>query len=303
VEPPTTPDERPSTSLAARLAKRREELERRRHLGLALLTWKRFGEIEGGDLAVLMTLSLFVAMVPLVLMVFSWVTGFRPTANVANVVVRQYDLHGVEATVVRSTFASANAGRANATVFGTLSLLVAGFPAAVAVQKTFARAWRTPNMPLLRSYVRGGVWFVIYLAVYLGGEAVTWTVVGGHMLAFIAVPAGVGLIFLLWMATPHLLLGKELGGWRGLVPTAIAGTVLSLAFRVASSVLMPRWLGSWAIPFGAVGVTLAFLTWVGFLMIGWVMVACFGAVYWERIAPENVVLDVEANGTQAPGPP
>jgi hypothetical protein len=36
--------------------------------------------------------------------------------------------------------------------------------------------------------------------------------------------AEVVLTFLLWLATPHLLLGKDLGGWRGLVPTAIAGT-------------------------------------------------------------------------------
>jgi hypothetical protein len=38
-------DER-SAALAARVAKRREELERSRRLGLALLTWKRFREIE-----------------------------------------------------------------------------------------------------------------------------------------------------------------------------------------------------------------------------------------------------------------
>ncbi len=293
MEPPSASEKPPATTLAARIARRREELERSRRVGLALLTWKRFGEIEGGDLAVLMTLSLFVAMVPLVLMVFSWVAGFSTTASAANIVIRQYDLHGASAIVVRDTFASANAGRTNATVFGTLSLLVAGFPAAVAVQKTFARAWRAPNMPLLRSYLRGGAWFLVYLAVYLGAEAVTWMLVRGQVLAALAIPVGVGLLFLLWMATPHLLLGMDLGGWRGLVPTAIAGTILSVAFRTASSLLMPRWLASWAIPFGAVGVTLAFLTWVGFLMLGWVMVACLGAVYWERIADENVVLEVE----------
>jgi hypothetical protein len=33
---------------------------------------------------------------------------------------------------------------------------------------------------------------------------------------------------------------------------------------------------------------------MGFLMVGWVAVACFGAVYWERIAEADVVLAVEA---------
>jgi hypothetical protein len=291
-----------SASLAAQVAKRRDELERSRRLGLSVLTWKRFREIQGGDLAVIMTLSLFVAMVPLALMTFSWITGFRPSANAADVLIRQYNLHGAVASVVRSTFASANAGRSMATVFGTLSLFVAGFPASVAVQKTFARAWRAPELPLVRSYVRGGAWFVIYLTVCLGVEAVRWTMERGLMLALLAVPIGAGLLLVLWMATPHLLLGKDLGGWRGLLPTALAGTTVSVSFRAASSLLLPRWLASWALPFGAVGVSLAFLTWVGFLMIGWVAVACFGAVYWERVAEEDVVLGLELDETQASNP-
>jgi hypothetical protein len=36
--------------------------------------------------------------------------------------------------------------------------------------------------------------------------------------------AGVVLTFLLWLATPPSAARKDLGGWRGLVPTAIAGT-------------------------------------------------------------------------------
>lgn len=289
-----------SAALGARLSVRREELERSRRLGLMLLTWKRFGEIQGGDLAVLMTLSLFLAIVPLVLMIFSWISGFSPTANVATLVIRQYNLHGTEANIVRSTFASANASRSNATVFGILGLLAAGFPASVAVQNTFARAWRAPKLPLLQSYLRGGAWFVIYLAVFLGVETVRFAAERSILLAVLAVPVGVGLLILMWMATPHLMLGMDLGGWRGLIPTALAGTAISVLFRVAGSLIMPSWLASWAVPFGAIGVTLAMLTWVGILMLGWVAVACFGAVYWERIAAEDLVLAVESDEAASP---
>lgn len=284
-----------SAAVAARVSRRRAELERSRRLGLALLTWRRFGEIQGGDLAVLMTLSLFVAVVPLVLMTFSWITGLRPNANLATLVIRQYNLHGTEADVVRSTFASASAGRSSATVLGILGLLTAGFPAAVAVQKTFAHAWHSPKLTLVQSYLRGGAWFLIYIAAYLGAEAARFEVGRSAVATALAIPVALGLQFGMWMATPHLLLGKDLGGWRGLLPTALAGTILTVVFRLAASVLMPRWLASWAIPFGAVGVTLGFLTWMGVLMIGWVGVACFGAVYWERIADEKVVLEVESD--------
>jgi len=264
---------------------------------LALLTWRRFGEIQGGDLAVLMTLSLFVAIVPLVLMIFSWITGFRPSANIATLVIRQYNLYGPEANVVRTTFASANAGRSSATLLGILGLFAAGFPASVAVQKTFSRAWGAPTLTLVQSYLRGGAWFLLYLVVYLGVEAIRFTAGRSVVLTLLAVPVALGLLLLMWMATPHLLLGKNLGGWRGLLPTALAGTIFTVAFRIAGSLIMPHWLASWALPFGAVGVTLGFLTWVGLMMTGWVAVACFGAVYWERIAQQEVVLAVEGGAS------
>jgi hypothetical protein len=85
--------------------------------------------------------------------------------------------------------------------------------------------------------------------------------------------AGVALTFLLWGATPHLLLGKDLGGWRGLVPTAIAGTVVTVGLRLLSLLLLPRWLASWAIPLGAIGTSLALLLVVQLLATGWVVVA------------------------------
>jgi hypothetical protein len=73
----------------------------------------------------------------------------------------------------------------------------------------------------MASYLRGGLWFFMYVATQTGVEAATWTL--RRNLGF-GVLAGLVLTFLLWLATPHLLLGKDLGGWRGLVPTAIAGT-------------------------------------------------------------------------------
>ena len=74
-------------------------------------------------------------------------------------------------------------------------------------------------------------------------------------------------------ATPQLLLGKDLGGWRGLVPTAIAGTVVTVELRLLSLLLLPRSLASWAIPLGAIGTSLALLLVVQLLATGWVVVA------------------------------
>jgi hypothetical protein len=79
---------------------------------------------------------------------------------------------------------------------------VAGFPLAVSVQKTFARAWRVPMLGWRASYLRGGLWFLLDVATQTGVEAATWTL--GRNLGFgvLAGLAGVVLTFLLWLATP-----------------------------------------------------------------------------------------------------
>lgn len=285
-----------SAAVSHQVARRREELEGSRHVGLLLLVQRRFKEIEGGDLSVLIALSLFVAMVPVVLLGFSWLTRFSSSANLASLVIRHYDLHEPVAGIVRDTFASASADRSSSSVLGVLSWAVAGFPLAVSVQKTFARAWRVPMLGWMASYLRGGLWFLVYVAIQFGVEAAKWILGRNLGLGVLAGLAGVALILMLWLATPHLLLGKDLGGWRGLVPTAVAGTAVTVGLRLVSLLLLPRWLASWAVPFGAIGTSIALLLGVQLLATGWVVVAAFGAVYWERIADQDTVLRAELDG-------
>jgi hypothetical protein len=89
---------------------------------------------------------------------------------------------------------------------------VAGFPLAVSVQKTFARAWRVPMLGWMASYLRGGLWFLLYVATQTGVEAATWTL--GRNLGFgvLAGLAGVVLTFLLWLATPPSAARQGPGG-------------------------------------------------------------------------------------------
>jgi hypothetical protein len=140
-----------------------------------------------------------------------------------------------------------------------------------------------------------GCGFLLYVATQFGVEMAKWTLGHNLGLGVLAGLAGVALTFVLWLATPHLLLGKDLGGWRGLVPTAIAGTVVTVGLRLLS-LLLPRWLASWAIPFGAIGTSIALLLVVQLLATGWVVTAAFGAVYWERIVDQDTVIQAELDG-------
>ncbi len=159
--------------------------------------------------------------------------------------LEQYHLHEPVAGIVRDTFASASADRSASSVLGVASWFVAGFPLAVSLQKSFARAWRAPMLPLLHSHLRGGLWFLLSVATQVGIEAATWSLGRNLGLGVLAGLAAVALTFVLWLATPHLLLGMDLGGWRGLVPTAIAGTAVTVGFRLLMLLLLPFWLRSW----------------------------------------------------------
>jgi len=102
----------------------------------------------------------------------------------------------------------------------------------------------------------------------------------------------VALTFGFWLVTPRLLLDKDLGGWRGLVPTAVMGTVTSLCLRVASWFVLPSWANYYATPFGAIGAVLALLFWIMIVAYAWVMIAIVGAVWWERHFPADEVIEL-----------
>jgi hypothetical protein len=70
---------------------------------------------------------------------------------------------------------------------------------------------------------------------------------------------------------------------------------VTVGLRLLSVLLLPRWLASWAIPFGAIGTSTALLLGVQLLATGWVA-AAFGAVYWERIAGQDIVIRAELDG-------
>jgi hypothetical protein len=131
------------------------------------------------------------------------------------------------------------------------------------------------------------------VATQFGVEAATWTLGRNLGLGVLAGLAGVALTFVLWGATPHLLLGKDPGrlarpgAHRDRRHRGDGGAAAAVAAVAA------RWLASWAIPFGAIGTSIALLLVVQLLATGWVVVAAFGAVYWERITDQDTVIRTE----------
>ena len=279
-----------SSAVQDQVTRRREELERSRHLGLLLLVRRRFKAIEGGDLSVLISLSLFVAMVPLVPLGFSWLTGFSSSANLASFVIRHYGLHEPVAGIVRDFRQRQcrpellNGARGPQLGGGRV-------PLAVSVQKTFAEPGGC-RCSLMASYLRGGLWFLLYVATQSGVEAATWTL-GATWARGAGRPGRGGAHLRAVAGHPASAARQRPGRLARPGPHRIAGTVVTVGLRLLSLLLLPRWLASWAIPFGAIGTSIALLLVVQLLATGWVVVAAFGAVYWERIADQDTVIRTE----------
>ena len=135
-----------STSAQQRLRQYQEKLERHRQVGFLLQSSRRFNEIEGKHLALVISLNLFVAVIPLLILGYAFLEAFNPNHSVGTLIVQDLHLTGSTAHVVRDTFASAQSGKSVALSISLISLLITGLDVSATAQVAYARATR----PLLR---------------------------------------------------------------------------------------------------------------------------------------------------------
>ncbi|KYH46206.1 hypothetical protein [Branchiibius sp. NY16-3462-2] len=262
---------------------------------------RRFREIDGGNQAGLLSLTLFTTVLPLIILGFGYLSGFASNISVGVLFDRQLGLTGDLAKAVRDAFGTADGLRSSWTILGLAGFLVWGIPMTVQVAGIFAAAWRREMLPFSQRLWRGTVWFLAYLI----------SLALHDMIAFGSdhpVPQGIALyvvsllpIWLFWTITPALLVhdggrGARFLATAGLAGLAIDGVILPLLLRVISPPLLESWDG-----FGAIGVAMTIIIWCGAIAVGWVLTACCGAVLWERVAPASIVEAAESDSAQTTG--
>jgi len=278
-----------SSGAREQAVKRYESLEKSRRIGVLLLTGRRFVEIEGSNLSSLMTLGLFVGFVPLILLVMNISTNVQ---DMSGVVSRRYHLTGATLEMFQQTFSLSAAQRGAASLMTACGFILVAYSVAKTMQTAFCRAWEVEVAPGYRGVLRGAAWFLLSAVPMMlteGGLALSER--GPWMLA-VLVPFWLALTFCFWWLTPRLLVNRPLG-WRGLVATAAAGTVVTLVLRVASRFVIPSWIDYYSSPLGALGAVIAIVFWIWVIAYAWVGIACFGAVMWERTADADRVVAVQ----------
>ena len=245
---------------------------------------RRFNEIDGGNQAAILSVTLFTTVLPLIILGFGYFSGFANNISIGVLFERQVGLSGAMAQTVRDAFGSADALRSSWTVVGLAGFLVWGIPMAVTVAAIFAAAWRRDPMTFWQRLWRCTLWFACYMVTLALHDRVAFSA-DHSLLARVALfTVSLVPIWLFWTLTPALLVRDGARGARflmkaGLAGVVINGIVLSLALRVVFPPLL-----SGLTAFGPMGVAMAIVTWCGVIGMAWVATACVGAVWWEAVS-------------------
>jgi len=248
-------------------------------------------EIDGGTLGILVSIELFTTVLPLIIIGFSYLSGFAENVSPGTLFIRELGLGYPLNDRVRAAFGASSGLRSSWTFIGVAGFLVWGIPMSITIAGIFAKAWRREQFGLTERLLRGATWFVLYLTMIALRERITF---GGDQtgairaLLFVAAQIPV---WIFWSLTPVLLVrdggrGRTYLALAGLAGVVIDGTILPLAARVFFPQLLSGWDG-----FGPIGVAMALMMWCMVMGIGWIVTACVGAVLWERTAPPETVIE------------
>jgi hypothetical protein len=265
-----------------RLAKLYERLKHSPRTAPLVAVVERFVEIDGGTEGGLLSIQFFATVIPLIIIGFAHFSGFAENASVGDLLIRSLGLRHPLDDRAREAFGSASGIRSVWTFFGIAGFLACGIPMSIKVAAMFARAWRRRPFGLMEQLVRGATWFALFLGSMVVHERIGLS--GEHgaggraaLMILALVP-----VWIFWSLTPVLLVRDGARGLRSLALAGFAGLVidgivLPTVFRLGFPKMLEGWTG-----FGPMGVAMTLMTWCGVLAVGWVVVACTGAIVWER---------------------
>jgi membrane protein len=252
----------------------------------ALEVHKRFSEIHGSMLAKGVTLTAFLSLFPLLLVVIA-ITGFFYSHNshLASDIISTFGLTGRARQTVTDTLAVAQRSQRTASVVGLAGLLWSGLGVVAAMEFALDSSWNVGGRGF-KDRLWGLAWLAGAGVILMASFAVTGVV--GYLPAVAAVLAaplsiGVGLAIDigLWLWTLTVLTNKDVG-WRTMLPGAILGAVGLELLKAIGAIWLPRAVASSSALYGSIGVVFAVLAWL--LLFGQLVLyaAVLNVVLYER---------------------
>jgi membrane protein len=243
---------------------------------------ERFGEVHGSYLAAAVTLTAFLSLFPLMLVVIA-VVGFfsQHSSDLAGSVIGHLGLRGEAAKAMTSAIQKAEESKRSASIVGVIGLLWSGLGVVAALQFAFDAVWQTAGRGLKDKAV-GLAWLAGSAIILVGSVAMIAAI--NFLPGFLAPLAFVGAFIvdlLLWLWALKVLPNRDVG-WQALLPGAVVGALGLEILKAVGGIWVPRVVASSSALYGAIGVVFAVLGWL--LLFGRlvVYVAVVNVVRWEE---------------------
>jgi uncharacterized BrkB/YihY/UPF0761 family membrane protein len=273
--------------------RRRDQLQQNRLVNFPLATLRRFKEIEGSRLALVIGANVFIAVIPLLIIGYAFIEAFNPNRSIGTVLVGRFHLTGATADTVRATFSTANNGKSVALSISLISLVITGLDVSGAVGTAYARAFQVAAPDGWRRDARGGIWLLALLVMTSVGLTLRyWASSRPWWFIPLLAPISLAVTFCFYLATPRVVLHLPFL-WRDLLPGAVICTVMAAVLNFASTFVLASWFEWYGHAYGSFGVALALMSWIGIVALFWMLIASAQGVYWERRAETSAVLAME----------
>ncbi len=275
------------------LKERQERILASRSVGVPITTIRRFFQINGIRKSMLIAFNLFICGLPLLMIVFSFVSANRENLALGTVAVQTFELRGTSAEVMKDLFASNQSVLGIASLIVMLTISISGFDIADAVASAYGEAFQTDKIRGITGQLRGITWFVLSFAhfgisMFLLRKSATL----GLASWAISIPTYAWISWYFWLLTPRLMLNRKLER-EDLVPGAWLGMVASTGLWLASIFILKNWFDWYGEGFGPIGLALAIISWSQIVAMVWVLTICGAAVWWERTAEVDEVIELQ----------
>jgi membrane protein len=248
--------------------------------GTAIGWWSRYRAIDGPLQSLLLTVYVFLAILPAMLVLAEYVD--RNPASLANHMIRRYGLTGSAARELRGILAGDRRHELGSALLAILAALFFGLGFGRVIQHVYARAWRIEVREKLSDQARYAGTLLVFFGLIALLELQSKELAGGSAWAGAALaPAWVVALTLFFVWAPRMLTHRQLAA-RALLPGAIVTALALVALMYISTVAMPAWVDLYATDFAGLGVVMALFFWLGLSSTAIVLAASLSPVLAER---------------------
>ena len=233
----------------------------------------RFIGIQGIDRSMAIGAQAYTALFPLLIV---YASVLPRDEDFADTLIERFELTGTSAAVVERAFAPSDDVQSSVTVIGIVLLIVSALSFSRGMQRLYEGAFGLPTLGM-RNTKWGLLWLLLVCLVasvrpvLIGGLDGTTELVGSLAIAFV-----------LWLATPYLLLGRRARLGR-LAPVAVLSAIGMTGVGIWSAIWMPHAVATSSREYGVIGVGFALLTWLVAIAGVLVVAASGGAVIADRL--------------------